>query len=292
MGVLVTGVAGFLGMHVAGALLARGESVYGVDDLAPDQDPALKQARVAGLERRFDGGFRFARADIADPATAQGLAGEIGREVTAVVHLAARRGLPPRERLWRRLEVLLAVLEMCRARLPNCRHVVYACAEGDDDLPSRTASRADELAAMAYARLHGLPLTGMGFGTVYGPWDRPDAELVVLADAIAAGRPVTLAGGPRRLAFAADVATAVAEVLGRPPVAEGGAAPHRIERVSLEEPVTPDRLLAALGGALGQEPVGEAGEAAEGEPDREPRTSLDEGLRLFAAWHAGRGIPR
>ena len=307
--VLVTGAAGFLGMHVAGALLDRGETVYGIDDLGPCQDPALKRARVAELERRHPVAFRFARADLAWRATAGDLAGEIGREVTGVVHLAARRGAgPPGRLLCHRLAAQLAVLELCRERLPNLRHAVYARAEQPEP---GAAGRADELLASAYARLHGLPLTGLRLATVYGPWDRPDAEIVVLADAIAAGRPVTLAGRERetrQLVFATDAASAVLTALDRPPRAggEGREPPHRTVWVGPDEPVGLGRLVAALGVALGREPVaGMAEDVAAGghEPagasmvarsgfDWRPETSLEEGLRRFAAWHAGRGVAK
>jgi UDP-glucuronate 4-epimerase len=316
-GVLVTGAAGFLGMHVAGALLARGETVYGIDDLGPCLDPALKRARVAELERRHPASFRFARADVAKRTTADDLAREIGPELTGVVHLAARRGTgPPGRLLCRRLAAQLAVLELCReGRLPNLRHAVYACAEpplaGEKELPP-AAGRADEVVALAYARLHGLPLTGLRLATAYGPWDRPDAELVVLADTIAAGRPVSLAGRgrePRRLVYAEDAASAVLAALDRPPpVGESRGPPHRIVPVEYAGSVELGRLVAALGAALGQEPVirtareysvGSQAPEAVGEPDAvtsetegRPGTPLEEGLRQFAAWYAGRGVAK
>jgi UDP-glucuronate 4-epimerase len=147
--------------------------------------------------------------------------------------------------------------------------------------------------------------------TVYGPWDRPDAENVVLADAIAAGRPVMLAGHERetrQLVFATDAASAVLTALDRPPRAggEGREPPHRTVWVGPDEPVGLGRLVAALGVALGREPVVEvtgmsagAQEESAGTPmvarsgfDWRPETSLEEGLRRFAAWHVGRGVPK
>ena len=91
MGVLVTGAAGFIGMHVAEALLARGEAVVGVDNLNAYYDPALKRARLARLEERE--GFRFVAADIADGARMERLAAEVGGSVEGVVHLAAQAGV-------------------------------------------------------------------------------------------------------------------------------------------------------------------------------------------------------
>lgn len=311
-GVLVTGAAGFLGMHVASILLARGVPVYGVDNLDPAYNPALKQARLRELERHA--GFRFARADLADESAMATLGGEIGGEITAVAHLAVDDGPGPRRRaavvvidpLARALAVHLAVLELCHRRLPNLRHLVHA-----GPIPGEAAADADEVAAararglvsQAYARVHGLPQTRLDLPTLYGPWGRPDAAYHVLADAIAAGRPIGQAGAPTALAYVEDAAAAFASALDRPPVAGGGATLHRAHALPAPERVGNGRLTRLLATAMGRE----APDADEGTPAEDgdaavpapagddaalrelgwpPATGLEEGLRRFASWHA------
>lgn len=306
MSVLVTGVAGFVGLHVAEALLARGETVVGIDDLNEAYDPALKEARLRRLVGRER--FAFLAGDVADPVCLADWAERRGDETTGIVHLAAlaprrwpRHG--PVESGHRRLAGHLALLDLCH-RLPGLRHLVYA-------LPCPPLGKgglrpdAEAILSAAFARLHGIPQTGLRLHGVYGPWSRPDTLCHVLADAIAAGRPVTLdgSGPPVRLAFVGDVAAAIAAALSDPPRPQGGA-PHRVIEPPTE-PVGMGRLVDLIEGALGQPATRRwrMAVADEPAPSREPEppdgaqgpspaTSLEEGIARFAAWHRehyGRG---
>lgn len=305
-GVLVTGAAGFLGMHVASTLLLRGLPVYGVDNLSPAYNPALKQARLRELERHA--GFRFARADLADDAAVATLAGEIGGELTGVAHLAVDDGAGPGpgtgpDPLTRALAVHLAVLELCRQRLPDLRHLVYAGPTPSGATPDEAgavAARARELVSLAYARLHGLPQTRLDLPDLYGPWGRPDAAYHVLADAVAADRVLDRTGTPLALAYVEDVAAAVAAALDRPPDAGEGRIPHGAYTLAAPGRVDPRRLARLLAAAVGCGEPARDGDGAtpstleEGAPEDDaafrdlgwrPTTGLEEGLRRFAAWH-------
>ncbi|HQT75134.1 MAG TPA: NAD-dependent epimerase/dehydratase family protein, partial [Acidiphilium sp.] len=205
MKILLTGAAGFIGYHVAEALLGRGAQVIGVDDVNPYYDIRLKHARLArlGAHERF----RFHRADIADHAALQA-AGE-GWDV--IVHLAAQAGVRysidnPFAYAAANMTGHLSVLELAR-HSPGLRHLVYASSSSvygaGTPLPyAETAradrpqslyaatKRADEMMSAAYAHLYGLRQTGLRFFTVYGPWGRPDMAYFGFAEAIMAGRPI------------------------------------------------------------------------------------------------------
>lgn len=306
-GVLVTGAAGFLGMHVASTLLLRGLPVYGVDNLNPAYNPALKQARLRELERHA--GFRFVRADLADDAAIATLAGEIGGELDGVAHLAVDDGAGPGpgtrlDPLTRALEVHLAVLELCRQRLPNLRHLVYAGPTPGEALPDGAGAAADRargLVSLAYARVHGLPQTRLDLPDLYGPWGRPDSAYHVLADAVAADRVADRAGStPLALAYVEDVAAAVAAALARPPDIGENRTPHGAYTLAALERIDPRRLARLLAAAIGHgEPARDGDAVTLGTPEEDapeddaafrdlewrPTTGLEEGLRRFAAWH-------
>ena len=240
MTVLLTGVAGFIGYHVAEALLARGDRVIGVDNLNAYYDVRLKQARLARLDDRP--GFEFHRADVADREAIHGLVNE-NRDIETIVHLAAQAGVrhslvDPYAYVQSNVMGHLVVLEAARL-LPRLRHVVYASSSSvygaNRDLPFREADRvdtpvsiyaatkrADELMSHAYAHLHGLPQTGLRFFTVYGPWGRPDMAYYGFARAIVAGEPITLYDGGalrRDFTYIDDI---VAGVVGLPGPPAGG----------------------------------------------------------------------
>lgn len=322
MTVLVTGVAGFIGLHVARALLARGESVLGVDSLNAYYDPALKRARLAELERLP--GFRFVRLDIADAEAMTALAREEAGAVTGVVHLAAQAGVRyslerPFEYVRSNLEGHMVVLETCRHHLPALRHLVYASSSSVyganekvpfavEDPVDRPVSlyaatkRADEILSQAYAHLYGIPQTGLRFFTVYGPFGRPDMAYYSFTDAIVAGRPITLfnEGRMRRdFTWIGDVVEGVLAALDRPPTAEPGRPPHRLYNLGNHEPVELRRFVAVLERALGLRaqirlaPM-QPGDVVETFADIaattrdlgwKPTTSIEEGLPQFVAWY-------
>ena len=238
MTVLVTGAAGFVGYHVCEALLARGETVVGVDEINAYYDTGLKEARLARLEGRD--GFRFSKLSVAD----RDAVGELMRTETAVdriVHLAAQAGvrysmIDPYAYVTANLMGHVVMLEAARHRA-GLKHFVYASSssvyggnsalpfsENDPvDLPVSlygATKRANELMSHSYSHLYGLPQSGLRFFTVYGPWGRPDMAYFSFARAIMDGTPITLYdnGTLRRdFTFIDDIVSGVLGVLDRPP---------------------------------------------------------------------------
>jgi UDP-glucuronate 4-epimerase len=318
MGVIVTGAAGFVGMHVAETLLDRGEAVVGVDNLNNYYDVRLKEARLARLEGRP--GFTFLRADVADREAMDALAAR-HPDTRHVIHLAAQAGVrhsmvDPYAYVTSNVMGHTCVLEAAR-RMPRLEHLVYASSSsvygGNRKLPfSETdavdtpvslyaaTKRADELISHAYGHLYGLPQTGLRFFTVYGPWGRPDMAYYGFAEAMMAGRPITLYEGGalrRDFTYITDIVQGVLAVLDQPPGAAG--APrlfnignNRSERVS--------RLVELLEQALGRKavvrsaprPIADVEETwadvdSIGRLGFRPATSLEEGVSRFAAWYLG-----
>ncbi|NTU77150.1 MAG: NAD-dependent epimerase/dehydratase family protein, partial [Alphaproteobacteria bacterium] len=192
MMILLTGAAGFIGSHVAEALLARGETVIGVDDLNDYYEVSLKEARLARLLPREN--FRFHKLNIADKEGMFGLLKEY-KELDGIIHLAAQAGVRysltnPYAYVEANLMGQVVMLELARA-LPGLKHFVYASSSsvygGNTKIPFSVedpverpvslyaaSKRADELMAWTYAHLYRFPCTGLRFFTVYGPWGRPD----------------------------------------------------------------------------------------------------------------------
>ncbi len=273
MTVLLTGAAGFIGCHVAQALLARGETVIGVDNLDPYYDVRLKQARLALLDGQP--GFRFHAIDIAERDAMLDLVAD-NPGITRIVHLAAQAGV--RHSLvdpyaYVRANVMghLVVQEAAR-RLDGLRHLVYASSSSvyganatlpfaetdrvDTPLSMYAATkRADELMSHAYGHLFGLPQTGLRFFTVYGPWGRPDMAYYAFAHAIAAGEPVTAydGGGLKRdFTYIDDIVAGVVGCLDRPP---DGAMPARVLNIGNHRSERVATLIALLEQALGRRAV-------------------------------------
>lgn len=321
MAVLVTGSAGFIGHHVSRALLARGERVVGVDSLNSYYDPALKRARLAELEP--DPAFTFVQADIADRAAMSALALEYGKAITHVVHLAAQAGVrhsieAPFDYVRSNLDGHMVILELCRHELPGLRHLVYASSSSvygaNTEVPFAESDRVDqpvslyaatkrsnELMSHVYAHLYGIASTGLRFFTVYGPWGRPDMAYYLFADAITAGRPITLYNDgemERDFTYVDDVTAGVLAALDRPPRDEGGV-PHRVYNLGNSEPVALRRFVAVLEETLGRKaeirfapmPSGDVPrtfadiDAARRDLGYAPATPIEDGLPRFAAWY-------
>src|SRR6202521_1530269 len=236
MKVLVTGCAGFIGMHTALALLKRGDQVFGVDNMNDYFDVQLKQDRLAQLLRHS--AFGFEKLDIAETPAMVSLFADIGPQ--RVVHLAAQAGVRyslknPHAYVQSNLVGFTNVLEGCRHG--NVEHLVYASSSsvygGNTKLPFSVhdnvdhpvslyaaTKKANELMAHAYSHLYGLPTTGLRFFTVYGPWGRPDMAMFIFAKAIAEGEPIRLFnhGQMRRdFTYVDDVIEAVERVIVRIP---------------------------------------------------------------------------
>jgi UDP-glucuronate 4-epimerase len=314
--ILVTGAAGFIGYHVAEALLARGETVIGIDSLNAYYDLRLKQARLDRLTRRP--GFSFVRLDIADAAAVATLA-EAHQGIDRIVHLAAQAGVRhsidhPFEYAQANVVGHLAILEAAR-RLPRLRHLVYASSSSvygastrlpfaEDDRADTPLSlyaatkRAGELMSHAYAHLFGLKLTGLRFFTVYGPWGRPDMAYFSFAEAIMRGRPITVYDGGavrRDFTYVDDIVAGVIGCLDRPAEAPPLARVFNIGNTHSETVAELIRLLeAALGrAAIIVDAPRPAADVAQTLADVDalhrlagfsPRTSLADGIARFAAW--------
>ncbi len=275
MTILLTGCAGFIGMHTAAALLERGDRVIGVDDLNAYYDVRLKQAR---LDRLVDHpNFAFHRTDIADRDAMASLA-TAHPEINRIVHLAAQPGVrhslvDPFIYVTANVMGHLVMLETAR-HLPGLRHVVYASSSsvygGNHVMPFRetddvsrpvslyaATKRADELMSETYRHLFGLPQTGLRFFTVYGPWGRPDMAVYDFARRIATGRPITLYEGDalaRDFTYIDDIVSGIVGCLDRPPPS---GEPARILNIGNERPEPVARLIALLEHHLGRRAISE-----------------------------------
>jgi UDP-glucuronate 4-epimerase len=269
--VLLTGAAGFIGFHVAKALLARGTAVIGVDNLNDYYPVALKKARLERLNGAK--GFRFHGCDIADHAKLAALPGVA--DVDAVAHLAAQAGVRysldhPFAYASSNLVGHLSVLE-CVRRLPRAKRLVYASSSSvygaNTKVPFSEADpvtqpvslyaatkRADELMSEAYSRLYGIPQIGLRFFTVYGPWGRPDMAYWKFTDAILAGRPIHVFNSGdmmRDFTYIDDVVEGVVSVLLKAPNFTGDV-PHRVYNIGNNKPEKLTRFIEILEAAIGK----------------------------------------
>jgi UDP-glucuronate 4-epimerase len=314
--ILLTGAAGFIGYHVAEALLASGQRVIGVDNLNAYYEVRLKQARLARLVERP--GFMFCRADVADKDAIHDLVAR-NKDIDIIVHLAAQAGvrhslIDPYAYVQSNVMGHLVVLEAARL-LPKLRHLVYASSSSvygaNEALPFSeidrvdaplsvyaATKRADELMSHAYAHLHGLPQTGLRFFTVYGPWGRPDMAYYGFATAIVAREPITVYDGGRLrrdFTYIDDIVAGVVGCLERPPT---GAPATRLLNIGNHRSETVSRLIELLEQALGRRAVlhdapRPAADVAETFAAVEaiatltgfaPTISLEDGIPRFVAW--------
>ncbi|MCS6944450.1 MAG: SDR family NAD(P)-dependent oxidoreductase [Sutterellaceae bacterium] len=315
--ILVTGAAGFIGFHVAQALLARGDAVLGLDSLNDYYDPALKQARLAQLAHSR---FIFERCDLADRAAVQAVFAR--HRIEAVVHLAAQAGVRyslshPHAYVDANVVGFLNLLEAVRAR--PVRHTVYAstssvygantklpfAVEDRVDQPVSlyaATKRADELMAYVYARQFGLVLTGLRFFTVYGPWGRPDMAAFKFTRAILAGEPIEVYNHgdmKRDFTYIDDVVDGLLRVLDRPPAPDENGVPHRLYNIGNHRPEPLLRFIEVLAAAVGRSPQmrmlpmqpGDVKETCAdiGPLTRDygwrPTTTIETGLPRFVAWY-------
>src|SRR6266436_9400980 len=208
MSILLTGAAGFIGFHVAKALLERGDRVLGIDNLNQYYDVALKEARLAEL-RGFSG-FSFTKLDVADR---DGIMAVVERhtDLRSIIHLAAQAGVRyslenPYAYIDANVMGTLVMFEAAR-RIDKLSAITYASSSSvygaNKKQPFSVEDRVDqpvslyaatkrscELNAHTYSHLYGLPATGLRFFTVYGPWGRPDMAAYLFTSAILAGRPI------------------------------------------------------------------------------------------------------
>ena len=325
---LVTGAAGFIGYHVARRLLADGREVVGLDNLNAYYDPALKHARLAELATFAQ--FHFVKLDLADRAGMAALFAQ--HRFPVVVHLAAQAGVryslsDPHAYVDSNLQGFINILEGCRQNA--CEHLLYASSSSvygaNTHLPFSVhdnvdhpislyaaTKKANELMAHAYSHLFRLPVTGLRFFTVYGPWGRPDMAMSIFASAIAEGRPIRLfnRGDMRRdFTFIDDVVEAVVRLIplcpqadpawsGEHPDPATSNAPYRVYNLGNNKPVEIGRVVALLEAQFGRSTEKELlpmqpGDVPETFADIadlarvtgfEPKISIEEGIAKFVAW--------
>ena len=286
MKVLITGSAGFIGFFLAKALLARGDSVVGIDNLNGYYDPALKRARLQDLEQftqvqQANQRYTFIPMDMADRA---GMAQLFERHAfDAVVNLGAQAGVRysidnPNAYVDSNVVGFVNVLEGCRHS--GVKHLVYASSSSVYGMnvkqPFSTADRVDypislyaatkksnELMAHTYSHLFNIPTTGLRFFTVYGPWGRPDMAYFKFTKAILAGKPIDVYNHGdmlRDFTYIDDIIEGVVRIIDRTPQPQVNAtttvqAPYKIYNIGNNQPVTLRRFITALETALGQKAV-------------------------------------
>jgi len=315
--ILVTGAAGFIGMHLCARLLDAGANVTGVDSFDPYYDVALKRARLARLEGRA--GFSFETLDLADAEATAALFA--GGGFAAVAHLAAQPGVRyslvnPAAYVRNNVTAFGHVLEGCRHGAIG--HLVYASSSSvygaNHTLPFSedqnvdhpvslyaATKKADELMAHSYSHLYGLPTTGLRFFTVYGPWGRPDMAPMLFTRAILAGEAIKVFnhGRMRRdFTYVDDIVEGVIRVMERIP-ATADAVPYAIYNIGNHQAVELSEFIATLERLLGRAAKREylplqSGDVPEtyASIDRlraltgfAPSTPLAVGLERFVAWY-------
>ena len=326
--ILVTGAAGFIGFHVVQRLLAGGRAVVGLDNLNAYYDPGLKEARLAEL--RDQELFRFHKLDLNDRDGMAALFAE--HRFTHVVHLAAQAGVrhslsAPHDYVDSNISGFLNVLEGCRH--VKTRHLLYASSSSVYGANTRfpfsvtqnvdhplslygATKKANELMAHAYAHLFDLPVTGLRFFTVYGPWGRPDMAMWLFAAAILKGEPIRLFNGGdmrRDFTYVDDVAISIVKLIDH--VAEGNAAwsgddpdpatsraPWRVYNIGNHTPVELLEVVRLLEASLGKKARRELlpmqpGDVRETCADVEalqkavgfaPNTPIAAGIEKFVGW--------
>lgn len=332
MKVLLTGVAGFIGHHVGTRLREDGHDVLGVDDLNDYYSVELKRDRIRALRgREANGGFEFLHGDLSDRSLTERLFSE--GSFDRVIHLAAQPGVrysleDPHRYVDSNLVAFVNVLEGCRHA--GVEHLVFASSSSvygaDRGLPYSVRDPVDhpvslyaatkksgEALAHSYASLYGLPVTGLRFFTVYGPWGRPDMAYYQFADRITDGRPIEVYNHGemwRDFTYVDDVVEGVVRVLETPPEPDEtwsgehpdpatSYAPYRLYNIGRGEPVKLLRFIELLEEALGREaekdflPM-QPGDVESTHADvtalREavgyrPEVSLEEGIGRFVAWY-------
>lgn len=329
MKILITGAAGFIGLHVALRLLREGHMVVGLDNLSPYYDIGLKQSRLDLLTPSAD--FSLIEADVADAAAMERLFA--AEKPEAVVHLAAQAGVRyslehPQSYIQSNLVGFANVLEGCRHT--GVRHLVYASSSSvyglNSALPFAETDRADhpaslyaatkrsnELMAHSYSHLFRLPVTGLRFFTVYGPWGRPDMAPFLFTKAILEGKPIRIFNNgkmQRDFTYIDDIVDGVCKMVPHIPSPDLGwnsdaptprssSAPCRLYNIGNNRSVPLERFISVLEDALGKKAMREYLPMQPGDVQAtyadidslhnavgfSPATPIEEGIPLFVAWY-------
>ena len=329
MKVLVTGAAGFIGFHTASALLARGDEVVGIDNMNAYYDVRLKEARLAQLEGR--NGFHFIKLDIADRDGVAQLFKE--ERFDRVINLAAQAGVRysienPYAYIDSNIQGFINILEGCRHH--SVGHCVFASSssvyganthmpfsEGDSvDHPLSlyaATKKANELMAHTYAHLYGLPMTGLRFFTVYGPWGRPDMAAFIFTRKILAGEPIDVFSHghhERDFTYIDDIVQGVVRTMDHvatpdpawspdAPNPATSRAPYRIYNIGNNSPIELSRFIATIETATGRKAIcnmlpEQPGDVPKTYADVDalaaavgfkPATSIEDGIARFVKWY-------
>lgn len=324
--ILVTGAAGFIGMNVARQLLARGDTIIGIDNVNDYYSPALKRDRLRLLADAASRNFRFHEIDFADAAKLEAALKD--EKIDRIIHLGAQPGVRysitnPHAYVQSNLVGHLNMLEIARHR--GVANMVYASSSSvygaNKSQPFRVSDRvdhpvslyaatkkADELMSETYAHLYRLPLTGLRFFTVYGPWGRPDMAMWLFAERILNGRPIDVFNNgemKRDFTYIDDIVAGVIACIDNPPSddnqpkAGGSVSPHRIYNIGNNRPERLMRLIEVLEDACGRRadkrflPM-QAGDVHETYADIDairdelgyrPATSIEVGVPRFVDWY-------
>jgi UDP-glucuronate 4-epimerase len=317
MPILLTGAAGFIGFHVAKALLDRGDRVLGIDNVNDYYDVRLKEARLDRL--RIYPGFDFAKLDVADRDGILALV-EGHRDLRSIIHLAAQAGVRyslenPYAYVDANVMGTLVMFEAAR-RIDGLTGITYASSSsvyganrqqpfGVDDRVDEPVSlyaatkRSCELLAHTYSHLYGLPATGLRFFTVYGPWGRPDMAAYLFTSAILAGRPIKVFNNgkmARDFTYIDDIVAGTIAAHDRP---SGGEVRHRIYNLGNHRPEKLLDFIAVIERVLGRTaqkqllPL-QPGDVPESFADItasrrdlgfDPKTTIEVGLARFVEWY-------
>ncbi len=319
MKIILTGIAGFIGSHLARRLLRDGHSVIGIDDLNDYYAVSLKRDRLADVASVR--AFEFVEADIADLEKMRALF-TAHADATHIVHLAAQAGVRysiERPELYVHANVMgqVAIFEAAR-KLDRCRHLVYASTSSvygaNRELPFSVGQRvetpvslysatklAGEHIAYTYGHLHGLPATGFRFFTVYGPWGRPDMSYYKFASAITADEPIAVHGFgemSRDFTYVDDVVSCLVAAIERPPAPDATGVRHKVYNIGNNQPTPLLEFIALIERSLGRkakrslipvqpgEMVSTYADIAETQRDFgfQPSTPVALGIEEFARW--------
>jgi len=326
MSILLTGAAGFIGMHTARRLLDRGERVIGIDVLNAYYDPALKQARLATLEG--SNAFTFEKIDFSDRDAVLDLVAR-NPDIDRVVHLGAQAGVrysleEPFDYLSSNLTGQLVLMEACRAMMDRdagCRSFVYASSSSvygaNREMPFSIDQRTDhpmsfygatkkagEVMAQSYAHLYAIPSIGLRFFTVYGPWGRPDMSPYIFTSKIMNGETIQVFNNgemSRDFTYVDDIVTGVIAALDTPPKTGQAGAPHRVYNLGNNRPVPLMDYIGVIERACGRQAIIDfrplqPGDVLETYADIDattqdlgfaPTTSIEEGIPRFVEWYRG-----